>query len=167
MVLSENVCGYPRQDVPIQAMIEELLRSMLHEVADINVHHCHQKWNEKKIIDRQMYTVYTSFHGAYYARFAFCAEMDIMKRITEYMLGEKDNSLEDIIESVKEFINILCGHIVGTIFKRTKATARFHIPDFAEGIYVPKGENQNMIVTKYCTNEESQMILCVYDPVVL
>ena len=167
MVLSENVYEYPRQDVPIQTTIEEILRNVLHETADISMHHCHQRWDEQKIEEREMYTVYTSFHGAYQARFAFCAELDIMKRITEYMLGEKDSSLEDMIESVKEFVNIICGHIVGAIFKRTKVAARFHVPDFAKGIYIPNRENQDFIVTKYCTNEESKMILCIYDPVVL
>lgn len=167
MVLSENVYDYPMQDIPIQEMVEETLRSMLYQIAGINVHHCHQRWNEKNIKEKELYTVYTSFHGAYHTRFAFCTEMSVMRRITEKMLDEKDCSLEDIIDSVKEFINILCGHIVGAIFKRTKVTARFHIPDFVEGLYIPKGENENMITTKYCTNEESQMVLCLYDSVVL
>ncbi len=167
MVLKEKICEYPDEGTSLQRMIEQALRSDLHQIAGINIHHCHQKTNVQKIDDRTMYTVYTSFHGAYHGLFAFCAELDIMKQITEHMLDEKDNSLEDVIDSVKEFLNVLCGHIVGAIYQKTKAVARFHIPEFVEGIFIPKGDNEDVLVARYCTNEEMKKLLCMNDLIML
>ena len=87
-----------------------------------------------------MCTVYTIFNGGYEARLAFCAQRSMMKRITENMLEEPVVDAEDIVEYMKELLNILCGHVVAAVFHMSSIREQKELSFFIRPPPLPKAK---------------------------
>lgn len=142
----------------LRRKIEETLEQLFLQVANIDLQRCQKHDN----CQRDLCTVYTTFYGGYEIRFAFCAERALMKRIVEKMLDEPVDDPVEIIEYMEEFINILCGHVVASVFRQTKISARFYSPCFVEGSYMLENAGDEMVVSHYI-NEHSETASLMYD----
>lgn len=138
----------------LQSLIDKTIQEMFWEVAKIRLRRCECC----DILPKDLCTVYTTFSGGYQIRFAFCAERTMMKRITENISEEPVTDPSDIEEYMKEFINVICGHVVASVFRKTKTSARFHAPCFTEGYYIPADDsgNDNTIITTHYTDEYAE-----------
>lgn len=147
------------EEKTLHDLIEETIRKMFWEVAKVHLKHC----NYVNECCEDLCTVYTTFNGGYDVRFAFCAERSFMKRITENIAEEPVTDQEDIEEYMKEFINVICGHVVSIVYYKTKTGARFHAPRFTDGFYLPpEGDNEKIITTRY-TNEYDEAAMLSHD----
>lgn len=151
----KNNCSRFIDESLFQDRLNETIQTAAWQIAKIHLQICREHNAEHK----DPCTVYTTFNGEYQARFAFCAERTLMKEIAENMIEEPVDDSEEIAEFMKEFINILCGHIVASIFHHTKAKARFHPPCFTEGIYFPH-ESEEMKKTCYQTGYSQKPSCC-------
>ncbi len=157
--MSKDKRTLPLDGDPIQILINDTIKQVFKQVAQIELQDC----TVPNVIPQNLYTVYTTFTGGYTIHFAFCAEKKLLKHIAENMLGEPVTESEDIEECAKEFLNILCGHMVKTIFGKTKTAARFHSPYFVEGYYIPETEDNSSIIATHYTNEQFQMAILIDD----
>ena len=108
------------------------------------------------------YTVYTSTYGAYNMRLAFSAEWTLLDHIAEVMLCQPVSEEEDVIDCAKEFFNVVCGHVVATIFKATKTSARFGCPCFEEGLSTQNCDDAMLL---HCfINEQQEAAVFMHDP---
>lgn len=157
----KNVDGSLVKEDDLQELIDETIQKSVWETARIHLRHCESNNVSKK----DLCTVYTTFDGGYKVRFVFCAERAFMKRIAGNMLGEPVTDAGDIEEYMKEFVNVICGHVVAAVFKRTKTAARFHCPDFAEGCYVPAHDKHgtDKIITTSYIDEYSEIATVLND----
>lgn len=139
------------------SFVDEVIKDVFCETTGLHLQNC----RGNNIAQDDVCTVHTIFHGGYKARLAFCAQRSMMKRITENMLEEPVTDVEDIMEYMKELLNVLCGHVVAAVFCRTKASARFYPPCFTEGLYLPEeADSDAMIHLSYMDDyAESAMIL--------
>lgn len=149
----DNVGCFLTKEETLQQLIDDVIKQMFWEIAKIKLCHCEYS----DISPKDLCTVYTTFSGGYQIRFAFCAERAMMKRITENISEEIVTDPEDIEEYMKEFLNIICGRLVASIFKETKTSARFHSPYFTEGYYIPADNGcDNAIITTHYIDEYSE-----------
>lgn len=58
-----------------------------------------------------------------------CISQELANQIVSVMSKEKDNSQEDIIMYIREYINIASGQVVSTINNHVGKSARFSIPE--------------------------------------
>lgn len=157
----DNIGGPFTKEEVQQFLIDEVIQELFWQVAEMRLQQC----DCSNIGAEDLCTVYTTFNGGYKARFSFCAERSMMKRIAGNMAQEPVTDPEDIEEYMKEFVNVICGHIVGFVFRKTKTAARFHCPQFAEGYYIPPDDNDDTIVRTYYINEYSENAMLLYDKI--
>ncbi len=141
------------------SLIDEVIKDVFCKTTGIHLQNCQRN----DIADGDVCTVYTVFNGGYKARMAFCAQRSMMKRITENMLEEPVTDAEDIVEYMKELLNVLCGHIVAAVFSRTKTAARFQPPCFAEGCYLPEGEDPDGVIHICYMNDYAESAMLLHD----
>lgn len=158
--MNENSIGclFAKEEVR-QFLIDEIIQQLFWQIAKIHLKPC----KGLDIVNEELYTVYTTFSGGYKARFSFCAERALMKRIAENMAEEPVTDMEDIAEYMKEFINVVCGHLVASIFYQTKKAARFHCPEFTEGYHVQPDEEDDIMITTYYLDEHFANAMLMYD----
>ncbi len=144
---------------PVQSIINDTVRKVFQQVAHIDLRDC----RTPEAAPEKLYTVYTTFCGGYSIRFSFCAEGGLLRRIAEHMLGTADVTADDIEECAKEFINILCGHVVKSVFSQTRVAARFHAPYFVEGRYVPESDSDAPVITTHYMDERFDMAVLIND----
>lgn len=114
-----------------------------------------------------LFTVYTTLEGDYRIRLVFCSEQPLLQAIAENMLEETVENYEDVVECVKEFFNVVCGHIVAAIFQTIHAKARFHCPCFVEGYFLPESERADSLMTFCYTSEQYEPAIFLHDKLVL
>lgn len=141
------------------SFVDEVIKDVFCETTGLHLQNC----RGNNIAQDDVCTVHTIFHGGYEARLAFCAQRSMMKRITENMLEEPVVDAEDIVEYMKELLNILCGHVVAAVFHMTKTAARFQPPCFAEGRYLPEGADPDAMVHICYMNDYAESAILLHD----
>lgn len=144
----------------LQDAIDKIVEELFWQVARIHLHRCECATPPSK----ELCTVYTTFSGGYKSRFFFCVEPALMKRMAENMAEEPVTDLEDIYDYMKEFVNVVCGHIVASIFNKTEVSARFLCPEIVKGYEIPKDADDDIITTHYTSAELEDTVL-VYDSI--
>lgn len=141
-------------------MIDEIIKQLFWQIAKMHLRQCEcsEQFND------EICTVYTTFSGGYKAHFLFCAERTMMQRIAENIAEEPLTDLDDVKEYMKEFINVICGHIVASIFGKTKMAARFQCPEFSEGYFAPQSDDDTVVKT-FFINECAENAMLLYDKV--
>lgn len=161
MVMSTTNIKNFLQENTVKSLIDEIIEQLFEEVSGIHLRQ--QEFTE--LPNEEICTIYTVFHGGYHTRFFFCAEPALMKRIAENIAEETITDEDDIKEYVKEFVNVICGHIVAAIFKKTKTSARFHCPEFIDEHEILADVHNDSIITIHYTSTESENAMFLYDKI--
>ena len=66
---------------------------------------------------------------------------------------------EDVEEFSKEYFNVLCGKIVGAMFRATQVSAHFGTPVFYHGRYDPEGQEAQFILTYSDEHREGAQLI--------
>lgn len=66
--------------------------------------------------------------GTYQALLMFQAERGLIRRLTKRMMGTQEVTVEDEEVYAQELLNIVCGHLLSGIYRRTRMPARFYPP---------------------------------------
>lgn len=111
--------------------------------------------------DGELCTVYAVFERGYQTSLSFCAEASLFVRLTKRMLQTETVGRQDVENYAKEYFNILCGRIATQIFQITKVPARFSVPVFCRGRFVPDGCAEQ-IVLDYISGENEGVRLTHY-----
>ena len=106
------------------ALVELIHRTVVditRQIAKIDLRLCSQDPDPAN----ELCTLHTTIDGDYHTELVLHADRALLHRLTENMMEAKTTDPEDMEEYSKEFFNVLCGHIVSEIFRRTKLPARF------------------------------------------
>lgn len=133
----------------LHEMIRLITEKTTLDVAQIDLRLCSEEPNPQG----DVCTVYTSFAGGYQTRFVLCADREFLHQLTDNMMGEHTDDPEDLEEYAKEYVNVLCGRLVGAIFHETRMGASFHPPMFVNGHY-----------TAVLPREAEEHVICFVDP---
>lgn len=94
--------------------------------------------------------IHTKTNGDYEMTFVLCTDYQVLKEMTRNMKRGAEASEEDVPLYMQEFLNILCGHIVSKMNKRTNLKVFFDVPCFVRGEFKAKNEDQSKFSGKYC-----------------
>lgn len=98
--------------------------------------------------------------GAYGGRLWMCAEKALFYRMAQGACGCSLPSSEDVEETAKEFLNILCGRLISAVYEKTKIPARFYTPCFCEGEpWQERGFSPGQALW-FCSGPSEHFLLC-------
>ena len=105
-------------------------------------------------------TVCTTFEGGYNADLILYMDPALLTKLTQTTMQEETVSLQDIEDFMKEYFNVICGHIVARLFQAAHISSRFCIPRFYSGLHLPDGAGSLCCVLSYVSgsNERAQLI---------
>ena len=92
-------------------------------------------------------TVHITFDKGFGTSLTLCADTSLLARMARNSFHEDAVTPEDVEEFSKEYFNVLCGKIVGAMFRATQVSAHFGTPVFYHGRYEPEGQEAQFILT--------------------
>lgn len=90
------------------------------------------------------------------------AEDRLLQTIAEKMKRGPVEEDEEIEMYTKEYFNILVGHIVSCINRRTKSSMRFTIPSFSRGVYSIGDDQEGFLEICYESDNGDARMQSVY-----
>lgn len=97
-------------------------------------------------------TVHITFDKGFGTSLTLCADTNLLVRMARNSFHEDAVTPEDLEEFSKEYFNVLCGKIVGAMFRATRVSAHFGTPVFYHGRYEPEGQEAQFVLT-YCDEQ--------------
>ena len=92
-------------------------------------------------------TVHITFDKGFGTSLTLCADTSLLARMARNSFHEEAVTPEDVEEFSKEYLNVLCGKIVGAMYRATQVPAHFGAPVFYHGRYEPEGQEAQFILT--------------------
>lgn len=120
-------------------ILDSAVKDISHRVVNIDV--VNSPDNNKKT-SLQPCSVYTKTKGDYEMTFVLSTDYEVLKQMTQNMKRGAEASEEEVPLYIQEFLNILCGHIVSKMNKRTNLKVFFDVPSFVKGEFEPKGKGK-------------------------
>ena len=85
------------------------------------------------------FTIFSTTKGDYTLTVVFCTDYCVLQELTHNMKRNGEEvSEEEISIYMKEFFNILCGHIISAVNRTEHLCADFGVPNFVKGCYKEK-----------------------------
>ncbi len=91
-------------------------------------------------------TVYITFERGMDGFLSVCADEALFVRLAQGMIGTDDLPPEVVEEVAKEYLNVLGGHVLSRLFQAVGLPARFSVPGFRRGAYVPEDLGEHIVL---------------------
>lgn len=130
----------------LEQMLDQAVREVTEQTAGVRLH------QSGETLSGEVCTVHISFHKGFHTSLTLCAETELLAQMARNTIGLEDLNNQDLEDFSKEYFNILCGKIAAILFRTTKVPARFSVPEFYHGRYVPE-EHQTQMILTYCNDE--------------
>lgn len=108
-------------------------------------------------------TVQITFDRGFCTSLTLCADTGLLYRMACNSFHEESVSSEDLEEFSKEYFNVLCGRIAGSMFRATQIPAHFGPPMFYRGRHEPAGREIQFVLT-YSDNHSGGVQLIHHVP---
>ncbi len=138
-------------------IFDQIIREVTQKEAGICLH------RQEAEPSGELCTLYATFHHGYHTSLSLCAETSMFVRLAQGMMETEGVSPQDVEDFAKEYFNVLCGHIVSRLFQLTKIPARFGVPSFYRGRYVPEEQSKHIVLT-YISDEKERVQLVHHMP---
>lgn len=132
----------------LEEMLDRAVREVTEQAAGV------QLYPGGGVLSEELFTVHISFRKGFHTSLTLCADTALLVRMAQNALGEERLSSRDLEDFGKEYFNILCGNIAAILFRNTKVPARFSVPEFYRGRYIPKDHRMQFMLTY--TNEHQE-----------
>ena len=104
-------------------------------------------------------TVYITFKNGFQSSLTLWGNISLLARMARNSFHEDAVTPEDVEEFSKEYFNVLCGKIVGAMFRATQVSAHFGTPVFYHGRYEPEGQEAQFILTYSDEHREGAQLI--------
>lgn len=129
-------------------VLDQALQEVTERTAGVRLHQGDQPPGE------DLCTVHITFDKGFGTSLTLCADTSLLVRMARNSFHEDTVTQDDLEEFSKEYFNVLCGKIVGAMFRATRIPAHFGQPVFYHGRYEPEGQEAQFILTY--SDEHSQ-----------
>lgn len=110
-------------------------------------------------------TVFIAFRRGFRSSLSLRADTAVLTRITQGAMGTETVTPQDLEDFIREYFNVLCGHIAAILYRNTKIAARLSVPLFRRGSYEPEGCQRQFVLNFFDERRQSaQLIHYVPDP---
>lgn len=121
-------------------MLDQAVRQVTEETASVRL------FPSGETLSEDVCTVHITFNKGFSTSLTLCADTKLLLRMARNAFGEDFNT-EDLEDFSKEYFNVLCGKIAVYLKKTTNIAARFSVPEFYRGRYVPKDHRRQFVLT--------------------
>ncbi len=125
----------------LEQILDQALQDVTERTAGVRLHHGEQPLGE------DLCTVHITFDKGFGTSLTLCADTSLLARMARNSFHEDAVTPEDVEEFSKEYFNVLCGKIVGAMYRATQIPAHFGAPVFYQGRYEPEGQEAQFILT--------------------
>lgn len=127
-----------------QKELEELLDKAVRAVTEQSIGI--QLYQGADSLGSDVCTVLVSFNKGFNTSLTLCADTTLMNRMAQNVFGEELDE-QDLEDFSKEYFNVLCGKIARFLKETTQIAARFSVPVFFRGTYIPKDYIAQFVLT--------------------
>ena len=137
----------------LERMLDQAVREVTEQTAGVRLH------QSGEALGGEVCTVHISFHKGFHTSLTLCAETELLAQMARNTIGLKDLNSQDLEDFSKEYFNILCGKIAAYLFRTTQVAARFSVPDFYHGRYMPKDYRMQFVLTYSDAQQEGAQLI--------
>lgn len=125
----------------LEQILDQALQDVTERTAGVRLHQGDQPLGE------DLCTVHITFDKGFGTSLTLCADTSLLARMARNSFHEEAVTPEDVEEFSKEYFNVLCGKIVGAMYRTTQVSAHFGAPVFYHGRYEPEGQEAQFVLT--------------------
>lgn len=137
----------------LQEMLDRAVREVTEQAAGVQLYPSGESPGE------DMCTVHISFTKGVHTSLTLCADTALLSRMARNAFGEEKLTQQDLEDFCKEYFNILCGKISAVLFRTASVPARFSVPVFYPGRYIPKDQQVQFMLTYADDQKESAQLM--------
>ena len=137
----------------LERILDQALQDVTERTAGVRLHQGNQPLGE------DLCTVHITFDKGFGTSLTLCADTSLLARMARNSFHEEAVTPEDVEEFSKEYFNVLCGKIVGAMYRATQVPAHFGAPVFYHGRYEPEGQDAQFILTSSDGHSEGAQLI--------
>lgn len=144
-----------------QQNLEELLDQAVQEVAEQTAGV--RLYRKETFVGEDLCTIHITFNRGFRSCLSLCADTALVARMARNAFGVDELTPQDLEDFGKEYCNMLCGKIAAFLFRTTQVAARFSVPSFFQGRFVPE-DFQAQFALSYSDDQPKSAQLTHYIP---
>ncbi len=137
----------------LERVLDQALQDVTERTASVCLHQGDQPLGE------DLCTVHITFDKGFGTSLTLCADTSLLIRMACNSFHEDTVTQEDLEEFSKEYFNVLCGKVVGAMYRATQVSAHFSQPRFYHGRYEPEGQEVQFILTYSDEHSEGAQLI--------
>ena len=137
----------------LEVMLDQAVREVTEQAAGV------QLFPSGEQLGKDLCTVHITFSKGFHTSLTLCADTALLDRLARNALGEESLTQQDVEDFGKEYFNILCGKIAAVLFRNTKVPARFSVPAFYHGRYIPEDHRTQFMLTYADEHQEGAQLI--------
>lgn len=137
----------------LEQILDQALQDVTERTAGVRLYQGNQPLGE------DLCTVHITFDKGFDTSLTLCADTALLVRMARNSFHEEAVSQEDLEEFSKEYFNVLCGKVVGAMFRATQVSAHFGAPVFYHGRYEPEDQDVQFILTYSDEHSEGAQLI--------
>lgn len=137
----------------LEQILDQALQDVTERTAGVRLYQGNQPLGE------DLCTVHITFDKGFDTSLTLCADTALLVRMAQNSFHEEAVSQEDLEEFSKEYFNVLCGKVVGAMFRATQVSAHFGAPVFYHGRYEPEDQDAQFILTYSDEHSEGAQLI--------
>lgn len=143
----------------LEALLDDAVREVTEQLSGV----CLSPGGEPPGED--LCTVFIAFRRGFRSSLSLRADTALLARIAQEAMGAETVTPQDLEDFIKEYFNVLCGHIAAILYRNTKIAARLSVPLFRRGPYEPESCQRQFVLNFSDERQQSaQLIHYVPDP---
>ena len=137
----------------LEQILDQALQEVTERTAGVRLYQGNQPLGE------DLCTVHITFDKGFDTSLTLCADTALLIRMARNSFHEEAVTQEDLEEFSKEYFNVLCGKVVGAMFRATQVSAHFGTPVFYHGRYEPEDQDVQFILTYSDEHSEGAQLI--------
>lgn len=140
-------------DKQIKDILDYVMFNTTEQMANIKIK------NEGNHLSSDICTVNTFLEGNCDATLSLFADKSFLVRLTQQILQIKDVTQQDIEDTAKEYLNVICGRFIAKVFHLINKPTRFKIPFFQTGKHLCNNNAEHCYKSYYINNYNESILL--------
>ncbi len=125
----------------LKAMLDGIVREVTEKTAGVTL------FPRGKLRGESLCTVYITFNKGFHTSLTLCSDVALLIRMARNALELEEPTAQELEDFCKEYFNILCGKIAAVLFRNTRVPARFSVPAFYRGRFMPEDHHTQFVLT--------------------
>lgn len=137
----------------MQSILNNVMIGTTSQMANIDLK------NQEFSLSDDLCTVNMMFAGNCEVTISLYADKSFLVRLTQEVLQEQEVTAEDVEDTAKEYLNIICGHLTRELFPLVNRPTKLSFPSFQNGRHTLDKETQYSCELYYINKDKDGVLL--------